>query len=511
MGTTLSTGKKHPPPVAVAAEPAPPEHPLENLFRIPPTGSILGQQYKYVTEDFTLGKAIGSGKFAAIYICKEKSTGKKYACKQILKRILVTESQKEDLKREVRIMEHLKDQENCVQLKGAYEDRKCVHLVMEYCEAGALYDKMKSKGRYSEKVAAQILCSIMKVVNCLHFMGVMHRDLKPENFLLAKKAVCPCLVDYTMLKAIDFGLSAYIDEAKPSQEKVGTAFYVAPEVLMRKPYGKEVDIWSAGVILYMLLTGVPPFYGESEKAIFKAVTDTNPDMESYPWPHITENAKSLVKAMLSRNPKNRPTAAAVLNHQWLKDNGVATENTIDDMILKKMKYFRAMNIFKKLALKILADMTPGEEIEGLRAMFRNIDTNEEQVISRERLQESLVRIGSNLGPEDAKLIVEAADTDGNGYIDYNEFVTAMRNFSQYKEDYLFRAFMHFDKDSKGWISKEDLKAALEGYEAGDIKEIISEVDKIITEVDKNNVSQLIYIWVILYRSYQVSQYLIIDA
>ncbi|XP_076926731.1 calcium-dependent protein kinase 19-like [Bidens hawaiensis] len=449
MGTTLSTGKKHP---TQAAEPAPPEHPLDNLFLIPPAGSVLGQRYKDVTDDFTLGKAIGSGKFAAIYICKEKSTGKKYACKQIHKRILVTDSQKEDLKREVRIMEHLKDQENCVQLKGAYEDRKCVHLVMEHCEGGGeLYDKMKSKGRYSEKVAAQILCSIMKVVNCLHFMGVMHRDLKPENFLLAKKAVCPCLVDYTMLKAIDFGLSAYIDEANPSQEKVGTAFYVAPEVLLHKPYGKEVDIWSAGVILYMLLTGAPPFYGETEKAIFEAVEKAEPDMESYPWPRITESARSLVKAMLSVEPKDRPTAATVLNHQWLKDNGITTENEIDNMNLKKKKYFRAMNIFKKVALKILANMTPEDEIEGLRTMFRNFDTNEEQVISRERLEESLVRVGSNLGPEDAKLIVEAADTDGNGYIDYNEFVTAMRNFNQYKDEHLYRAYLHFDKDSKGMV------------------------------------------------------------
>ncbi|XP_076935132.1 calcium-dependent protein kinase 2-like [Bidens hawaiensis] len=500
MGTTLSTGKKHPTDQAAVgaepehpldnhfeagsvlgqqdkAEPAPRKHPLDNLFRLPPAGSVLGQQYMDVTDDFTLGKPIGSGKFATIYICKEKSTGKKYACKKILKRILVTDSQKEDLKREVRIMEHLKDQENCVQLKGAYEEPKCVHLVMEYCEGGELYDKMKSKGRYSEKVAAQILCSIMKVVNCLHFMGIMHRDLKPENFLLAKKAACPCLVDYTMLKAIDFGLSAYIDEANPSQKKVGTAFYVAPEVLLRKPYGKEVDIWSAGVILYMLLTGAPPFYGESEKTIFEKVMEAKPDMESYPWPRITENAKSLVKAMLSVDPKNRPTAATVLNHQWLKDNGITTENEIDNMILKKMKHFRAMNIFKKLALKILADMIPEDEIEGLRAMFRNFDTNEEQVISRESLEESLVRIGSNLGPEDAKLIVEAADTDGNGYIDYNEFVTAMRNFNQYKDDHLYRAFMHFDKDKKGWISKDDLKSALEGYEAGDIKEIITEVDK----------------------------------
>lgn len=179
--------------------------------------SILGEPIKDVRDHFTLSsKQLGSGKSAVIYICKEKLTGKKYACKQITKKRLVTEGQKEDLKREVRIMEHLKGQDNVVELKGTYEDNTYVHLVMEYCEGGELYKKIESKGRcgrFSEKVAAQILSSIMKVVYSLHFMGVMHRDLKPENFVLPKKGVLgflPCLVDYTKLKAIDFGLSAYI-------------------------------------------------------------------------------------------------------------------------------------------------------------------------------------------------------------------------------------------------------------------------------------------------------------
>ena len=111
-------------------------------------------------------------------------------------------------------MEHLKGQKNVVELLATYEDDRYVHLVMEYCAGGELYDKMELKGRFCEKVAAQIISSIMKVVCYLHFMGIMHRDLKPENFLLAKKALlgAPCCADYTLLKAIDFGLSAYIDE-----------------------------------------------------------------------------------------------------------------------------------------------------------------------------------------------------------------------------------------------------------------------------------------------------------
>ncbi|KAJ0477306.1 putative protein kinase CAMK-CDPK family [Helianthus annuus] len=473
MGMSLSTGKKPLPRVAAAAA----EQPPKRSEQPPRPGSILGKEYKDVKNEYKIGKQIGSGTFGVIYICKEKSSGKKYACKQIAKRKLVTKSQKDDLKREVKIMETLKErQENWVQLKDTYEDDRYVHLVMEYCEGGELFSKMKSKGRYSEKVAAQILCSIMKVVYCLHYMGIMHRDLKPENFLLAKKAACPCLVDYTMLKAIDFGLSAYIDEENPNQEKVGTAFYVAPEILMRQPYGKEVDIWSAGVILYMLLTGVPPFDGANDKEIFDAILKGDPDMESLPWPNIHENAQQLVKDMLSFDPKKRPSAAEVLDHQWLKDNGVV--HPLDKLIFKKIKQFRAMNKFKKVALKILMGMTSEEEIEELRKMFKSLDTKDEKVIPREKLEKSLARSGSSLDEESAKVIVETADTDGDGFIDCNEFITAMKSFSQHKDEHLKKAFKHFDKDSDDSISREELGSALKenGIDVDEIEEIISEID-----------------------------------
>ncbi|XP_076935134.1 calcium-dependent protein kinase 33-like [Bidens hawaiensis] len=298
---------------------------------------------------------------------------------------------------------------------------------------------MKSKGRYSEKVAAQILCSIMKVVYCLHFMGIMHRDLKPENFMLAKKAASPCFLDYSMLKAIDFGLSAFIDEGKRKKEKVGTAFYVAPEVLLkREAYGEKIDIWSAGVILYMLLTGVPPFNGENDRAIFSTVVEATPDIERCPWPLISKNAKSLVKAMLSLEPEKRPTAYAVLNDQWLKDNGVATENEIK-YELEKMR---------------LKEIKPLEEINGLRALFKSFDPNEKQGISCKNLEETFVRNGA---PKDAKLIVKAVDTDGNGYIDFNEFITAMGNFRRYESQDLIKSFRHFDKDAKGFLEKGEVQ------------------------------------------------------
>nr|KAJ0187709.1 hypothetical protein LSAT_V11C900493800 [Lactuca sativa] len=442
----------------------PPSSP--ELHHQKPWDSILGIPYKNITDDYKIGKELGRGKSAVTKICKEKATGKKYACKSIPKRRLVTESERQHLKREVRIMEHLSGQKNVVELKCTYEDNRSVHLIMEYCEGGELYDKMKAKGRYSEKIAAQIISSIMKVVYSLHFMGVMHRDLKPENFLLSKRGVLgflPCYADYTMLKAIDFGLSAYIEEGKLNQEKVGTAFYVAPEVLRRQGYDKEVDIWSAGVILYMLLTGVPPFYGERD------ISRDNEGRSRYGELPVAVDFRE-GEGVGEEDAHDDP---------WLVDNGVATKNPIDDEFLVRMKNFRAMTKFQRFALQVIADIIPPDEQEGLKAMFHNIDTNEDKIITREELEKSLVRVGSNLGSEEIKTIAEAADADRNGLIDYNEFITAMMNFRRtYKEEHLRNAFQKFDKDDNKRISKDELKSMLEEYKMGDedtINDIISEI------------------------------------
>ncbi|THG15544.1 hypothetical protein TEA_024738 [Camellia sinensis var. sinensis] len=219
--------------------------------------------------------------------------------------ILVTRSDKEDMKREIQIMQHLSGQANIVEFKGAYEDKHSVHLVMELCAGGELFDRIIAKGHYSEKAASSICRAIVNVVHICHFMGVMHRDLKPENFLLSDKS------EKALLKATDFGLSVFIEEGKVYRDIVGSAYYVAPEVLRRR-YGKEIDIWSAGVILYILLSGVPPFWAETEKGIFDAILKGEIDFDSQPWPSISRSAKDLVRRMLTQDPKKRITSTQVL-------------------------------------------------------------------------------------------------------------------------------------------------------------------------------------------------------
>ncbi|KAH9651812.1 calcium-dependent protein kinase 9 [Citrus sinensis] len=321
---------------------------LKQAVPRPDTNTILGKPYEDVKLHYSFGKELGRGQFGVTYLCTENSTGRQFACKSISKRKLVTKNDKDDIKREIQIMQHLSGQPNIVEFKGAYEDKQSVHVVMELCAGGELFDRIIAKGHYSERAAASICRSIVNVVHICHFMGVMHRDLKPENFLLSSKD------ENALLKATDFGLSVFIEEGKVYRDIVGSAYYVAPEVLRRR-YGKEIDIWSAGVILYILLSGVPPFWmwvAETEKGIFDAILQGDIDFESAPWPTISSSAKDLVRRMLTQDPKKRITSAQVLEHPWIKEGGEASDKPIDSAVLSRMKQFRAMNKLKKLALKV---------------------------------------------------------------------------------------------------------------------------------------------------------------
>ncbi|OMO64849.1 hypothetical protein COLO4_31769 [Corchorus olitorius] len=478
---TQKVSVSQPPPPPPQTRPPPPQ-PIPAPLK-PPTvastrpverpGTILGKPLDDIKQFYTLGKELGRGQFGITYLCTENSTGNTYACKSILKRKLKNKQDREDMKREVQIMQHLSGQPNIVEFRGAYEDRQSVHLVMELCAGGELFDKIIAQGHYSERAAAAICRAVVNVVHVCHFMGVMHRDLKPENFLLSSKD------EGAMMKATDFGLSVFIEEGKVYRDIVGSAYYVAPEVL-RRSYGKEIDIWSAGVMLYILLSGVPPFWAETEKGIFDAIIEGALDFESQPWPSISESAKDLVRKMLTMDPKKRFTSAQVLEHPWLREGGDASDKPIDSAVLSRLKQFRAMNKMKKLALKVIAENLSEEEIKGLKATFTNMDTDKSGTITYEELKTGLARLGSKLSEAEVKQLMEAADVDGNGTIDYIEFISAtMHRYRLERDEHLYKAFQFFDKDNSGYITKDELESAMKEYGMGDeasIREVISEVD-----------------------------------
>ncbi|KAI3692670.1 hypothetical protein L6452_32491 [Arctium lappa] len=438
-----------------------------------PIGTVLGRPMEDVRTLYTIGKELGRGQFGVTHLCTNKQTGEQFACKTIAKRKLVNKEDTEDVRREVQIMHHLTGQPNIVDLKGAFEDKQSVHLVMELCAGGELFDRIIAKGYYTERGAASLLRTIVQIVHTCHSMGVIHRDLKPENFLLLNKD------EDAPLKATDFGLSVFYKQGEVFSDIVGSAYYIAPEVLKRK-YGPEVDIWSIGVMLYILLCGVPPFWAESEHGIFNAILRGHVDFTSDPWPSISPQAKDLVRKMLNSDPKQRLTAYQVLSHPWIKEDGEAPDKPLDNAVMGRLKQFRAMNNFKKVALRVIAGCLSEEEIMGLKEMFRGMDTDNSGTITLEELKHGLSKQGTKLSESEVKQLIEAADADGNGTIDYDEFITATMHMNRIdREEHLYTAFQYFDKDNSGYITMEEMEQAIREYGMNDgreIKEIVSEID-----------------------------------
>ena len=427
-----------------------------------------------VATEYHLGKVLGRGQFGTTRIAESKREGKVYACKSIAKRTLTCPEDIEDVQREVQIMHHLKGHPNITYLRDTFEDRQNVHLVMDLCGGGELFDAIVKRGSYSEKDAASLIRTIVSVVAHCHSMNVIHRDLKPENFLLESDGP-----DARIL-CTDFGLSVFFKPGQQFSDVVGSAYYVAPEVL-RKRYGPEADIWSCGVILYILLSGVPPFWGETETQIFESILKADLDFESDPWPSISDAAKDCVRRMLERNPAKRAKADEILKHPWMKEHGVASDKPLGNAIFNRLSNFAGMNKLKKEAMKIIATGMPADEIAGLRAVFEAIDTDRSGTITAQELHDALTKKGTNLRQEDVENLLKLIDVDANGTIEYEEFLAATLSQQQMEnEENLRSAFAHFDTNGDGIISRDELRQALANgivsISDDDLEQIIQEVD-----------------------------------
>ncbi|ONK77490.1 uncharacterized protein A4U43_C02F7100 [Asparagus officinalis] len=440
--------------------------------------SVLHRKTPKLREHYTVGKKLGKGTYGDVYLCTDKSNGKDYACKSISK------SGKREYRvhlREIEIMHHVSDLSNVVRIRDTYEDSESVHLVMELCEGGELLKWIMDKGPYSEKKAARLIKTIIEVVEGCHSLGVMHRDLKPENFLFVSND------EDAALKAIDFGLSAFYRPGEIFRDLVGSPSYLAPEVVYEH-YGPEADIWSAGVILYILLSGVFPFGGDDNNAIFKHILRGNLDLESQPWQPISNSAKDLIVRMLDRDPKKRSTAHQVLCHPWIIGEGVAPEKPLDSAVLSRMKRFSAMNKLKKMALRVIAEKISEEEIGGLKKLFKMFDTENSGTITFDELKEGLRRVGSDLKEPEIQALMDAADIDNNGTIDCNEFLATTLHLNKLeREENLIKAFSFFDKDGSGYITVDDLSQACKDFGTGDVN-----LDELIKEIDENNDGQIDY-------------------
>ncbi|XP_022864392.1 calcium-dependent protein kinase 24-like [Olea europaea var. sylvestris] len=430
--TSMPLSQKMSRPIQVLKDPTP-----DNIFK----------KYEF-------GKELGRGEFGITYQCSAIENGETVACKKISKNKLRTEIDVEDVRREVEIMRHLPKHPNIVRYKEVFEDKDAIYLVMELCEGGELFDRIVARGHYTERAAALVTKTILEVVKVCHKHGVIHRDLKPENFLYASTA------EDAPLKAIDFGLSIFFEPGQRFAEIVGSPYYMAPEVL-RRNYGEEVDVWSTGVILYILLCGVPPFWADTEEGIAHAIVRGEIDFKRDPWPRISEDAKDLVKGMLEQNPYTRFSVEEVLENKWIQNADKVSNVPLGEGVRTRIKQFSLMNKFKKRVLRVVADNLPDDQVDGIKKMFHLMDTDKNGNLSFQELKDGLNMIGHSIPDADVQMLLDAADIDGNGMLNCEEFLTLAVHLKRMSgEDHLNQAFLYFDKNGSGYIEFEELRESL---------------------------------------------------
>eukprot|EP01101_Sappina_pedata_P009091 TRINITY_DN5195_c0_g1_i1.p1 TRINITY_DN5195_c0_g1~~TRINITY_DN5195_c0_g1_i1.p1 ORF type:complete len:425 (-),score=193.74 TRINITY_DN5195_c0_g1_i1:216-1460(-) len=254
---------------------------------------------------YTLGKTLGRGGFAVVREAMGNQTKEMYAIKIIEKKGL-KEKDMEVLRREVAIMEKL-SHPGIVQLIEVFDEPEVVALVLELVKGGELFDKIVERGFYSEKDAADLIKQILTAVEYMHSNGITHRDLKPENLLCSGDKI-------EKIKIADFGLSK---EGDTLQTSCGSPGYVAPEILLGEEYDNSVDVWSVGVIAYVLLCGYPPFFSDNPGELCQQIISVKYDFPDAEWSEVSDAAKDFIQKILVQNPSQRLTAAEALNHKWI--------------------------------------------------------------------------------------------------------------------------------------------------------------------------------------------------
>ena len=394
-------------------------------------------------------KNLGKGGYGKVFQVRNKKSGQLYACKKLSK---LNVNNLIKFRREINILVKM-DHPNIIKLYDVFESQNSLYLIMEECHGGELFDRIlkriESNEMYSEKEACEIIQQVMSAIEYCHKQGIVHRDLKPENLLYLREG--PELNN--PLKIIDFGLSQEININKILSSKVGTAYYVSPEILQGK-YSEKCDVWAAGVILYVLLSGEPPFNGPSDGVIYSKIRQFKFNFPEKRWSKISNDAKDLLSKMLVPEAQ-RLSASQVLEHE--------------------------SNKLKKIVLLYMASKLQEEEILDLNKLFKAFDEDNDGQIDYKEFEQGIMRLNSKgIKKEEIQSMFDEIDSDNNKKIDYTEFIAATLQKNVFlKKEKLFDAFSALDTDKNGKIAKDDLMGVLKLQPQHDkfVTELIKSADK----------------------------------
>ncbi|XP_017884963.1 calcium/calmodulin-dependent protein kinase type 1 [Ceratina calcarata] len=297
-----------------------------------------------VEDKYTLNRLLGTGAFSEVRQAESKDKpGQMYAIKIIDKKAL--KGKEDSLENEIRVLRRLQHP-NIVQLLETFEDKHKVYLVMELVTGGELFDRIVQKGSYTEKDASGLIKQVLEAVDYMHDQGVVHRDLKPENLLYYSPD------EDSKIMISDFGLSKTEDSGIMATA-CGTPGYVAPEVLAQKPYGKAVDVWSIGVISYILLCGYPPFYDENDANLFAQILKGEFEFDAPYWDNISDSAKDFIHKLMCVNVEERYTCKQALGHPWISGNAASNidiHGTVSEQLKKNFAKSRWKQAFNATAV-----------------------------------------------------------------------------------------------------------------------------------------------------------------
>ncbi|CAD7938606.1 unnamed protein product [Amoebophrya sp. A120] len=425
-------------------------------------------------------KKLGQGTYGSVVRGTHKETNQIRAVKCIPKGSKQVKNL-DRFKQEVSIMKSL-DHPNIVKLFESYEDQRNIYLVMELCQGGELFDRIIDSEKFNEKECAILMRQILSIVHYMHEAGIMHRDIKPENFLL-KEDRAP-IADSTV-KIIDFGLSTRFKPGEFKSTKAGTPYYVSPQVLNGK-YDQSCDIWSCGVIMYIMLCGYPPFYGENDKDVLARVRFASFTFVQADWKNVTNDATELITKMLKKSPVDRYTARQALDHVWVSQMAPKSASiSLSGNLVGPLTSFRNGNKLKKAALTVIATQISDDSVKSLRELFYQLDSDNDGTLTIDEITQGLAKAGLQDNQEQLAELIQQIDSDGSGRIDYSEFLAATMDKRHYmKESACYAAFKVFDRDGSGTIDKQELADVLAD---GDLKSMVSQdiISKILADADAN--------------------------
>jgi calcium-dependent protein kinase len=440
-------------------------------------GSFVFEREGKLRDTYQIGNKIGEGSYSSVRRIKHRQTNEKRAVKTIHKKYISNELERQAVMTEVSLLKSV-DHPNIIRLHEFYQDEKNYYIITEYCSGGELFERVIRLRSLSENQAATYMQQIFSVLVYLHDRNIVHRDLKPENLMMSSNG------HDARLKLIDFG-SAYVSpKGSFMTEEVGTAYYMAPEVLKHQ-YNEKCDLWGAGVILYILLCGFPPFSGNSDREILQKVSIGRVSFPSPEWDSVSFEAKDLIQQLLTQNVSHRPSAREALCHTWLSNaSRLILDSQYASPLLTNLQNFRSHQKLKKAILGFIsAQLTTTLEREELTNLFKSLDVDLNGSLSKRELKRGFVKVfGDQIEDVDGEIegIMKNVDLNKSGEIDYSEFISAVIDRQQLlSRQRLDLAFESFDLDRSGTIDAHELKAVLgryHRYDDGFWIELIQECD-----------------------------------